>query len=261
MENLLWFFMVFLLAGLGYFLYSRKGAPDAGPPPDPEDSPLLPYLRNDPGSCMLYIGVPPESPRHWLRAATLHEHALVLEDGSRVSLLDARSYLVCNPGGEIIARSGSVLALPEEVYFAQEAGGHHILTDPEIHAGEKWSRLECGQSPSHPDEPAFCAITLVNISEFRIRVLSFARYARRDERWEIDTTTKGSYGARLFREWWNQGDTEWIQPGVTLCCPELYGGKPGQTMWAFHLESYGGEKAIIGIVRPEVPAQSATLAE
>jgi hypothetical protein len=51
MENLLWFFMVFLLAGLGYFLYSRKGQAGGASTQAPAESPLLAYLRNDAASC------------------------------------------------------------------------------------------------------------------------------------------------------------------------------------------------------------------
>lgn len=214
---------------------------------------LAPFLAEDGPDCRIYIGMPLQAATRWELAESIDDQLIVLQSGRQVPLSELVTVFVCNPGGEMLARGGLALALPEGCYFATEAMGsaEAILNESACHTGDAQLRIEYPATATTGTDDEFYSLSLTNISSAKLRVLRFARYVREEGQWRLDTTTQGYYSARLFREWFKVTQSEWIEPGTQVTCPEVFGGHPGEVLWVFFFETYSSTNPLVtSSVRP-----------
>lgn len=252
MENLLWIGMILILTGAGYLCFRKKGAAEEGLPERKEpDSKLMQYIAEPPVPCQIYVGVPAQSPTTWRRILRLEGETLTLEGDLHLHNGDATTFIVANAGGEMIFRAGVPLAVPDGIYLAKESADASEITleESQIHAGEKWLCISYGDCPAQPDSAEFYSIKITNVSEMKVRIIHFGYYVLEAGKWHLATTTRAMFTSRMFRDWYNLADSEWIDPGTHVTCPQVFGGLPGEVLWAFQIETYGGTKSLIAAVR------------
>jgi hypothetical protein len=195
---------------------------------------------------LVFLGVPPANPDRWAAASGLNGDAVVVEGHGEVPLAEVRLFVVAYPGGQLVDCEMGDLPEPPGVFDwgPEPVPDIDVLKAADLEEGRKYVHVSYGPSELRPRDRGHYSTTLTNVSGQRVRVLRFAGYKRTPLGWVLHTVTGGFFSAEEFREWYGQGEREWLGPGESACDPNNYGGPP--VLWAYYCQAEDGSEFIAG---------------
>ena len=196
----------------------------------------------------MYVGMPPEAPVTWMRAAAIDESGVKLDDGRQLKLAEVTAYFVAYPSKTVVDyKSPTALALPQWVNELQSSTVADVnkLTLDNLKDGNALIRVTYGKSTARPSSPNYYSTTLSNHSNKRVRVLKFGGHIPQGGQFVMSNAARRFYTADEFMEWYGQKG-RWIEPGQSVTDPNNYGGRP--MLWAYYVEIEGGQKCWTGRV-------------
>ncbi|HEY3415557.1 MAG TPA: hypothetical protein VGM23_01620 [Armatimonadota bacterium] len=208
---------------------------------------LLHYLQ-DRKSLQAFIGMPPSSPRQWVKVVRVDSGKLRCKDSQLVDPKAIQSFIVAYSNGELLDCERPLFPWPSGIHEPeQQQQVADTITLEELNAGERFARLAHSPSTMPKVDKHYYSTTLTNIISQRIKVIKFAAYLRDDcGVFRLRTITGGYFTAEQFRAWYGLDEREWLEPGQSATDPENYGG-PG-ALWVYFCRTETGEDFAVGAV-------------
>lgn len=195
---------------------------------------------------LLFVGMPPDNPRTWIKVTQIDSGGVTLSDSQTLDLAAVTAYFVAYPSRALVELRGSnKLRLPGWVTSPVESSepDRDVLTLEDLEEGRSLVQIRFGPSRSHPESIHHYSTTLKNISDKRVRVLKFGGYKKTGYQYALSNNTNIFFTPADFKDWYHQkGD--WIEPGQELTDWNNYGTPP--CLWAYYCESENGQKFIAG---------------
>ncbi len=194
----------------------------------------------------VFVGVPPQSPRHWRPALGLVGGDIDVAEYGKVPLDAITAFVVADPSGLIVAGELAGLGLPralidlERTEFVEEA----TIVPDDLEAGNRFLRITFGPSDRAPGDPSRYSTTLTNVSDQLIEVWWFGAYRPSSGACELFTLTGREYSSTEFQNWHGLGTSPWIRPGESATDHNNYGSRP--ILWGYHCLAEGGEFFVAG---------------
>jgi hypothetical protein len=113
----------------------------------------------------------------------------------------------------------------------------------ELTAGKNWLDVSHQQDPARLDKPYY-ATSITNRSTEKIRIDRFGTYIQTGKTLVLCSITGGFFSPQQFQEWYELGDSQWLEPGQTVTDPSTYSSRG--VYWAYFGTSASGEKFVAG---------------
>jgi hypothetical protein len=121
----------------------------------------------------------------------------------------------------------------------------------ELTAGKNWLDVSHQQDSAEPtlherdrlDKPYY-ATSITNRSTEKIRIDRFGTYIQTGKTLVLCSITGGFFSRQQFQEWYELGDSQWLEPGQTVTDPNNYSSRG--VYWAYFGASASGEKFVAG---------------
>ena len=113
----------------------------------------------------------------------------------------------------------------------------------ELTAGKSWLAVSHSQDRDRIDKPYY-ATSITNRSTEKIRIDRFGTYIQTGKTLVLCSITGGFFSRQQFQEWYELGDSQWLEPGQTVIDPNSYSSRG--VYWAYFGTSASGEKFVAG---------------
>jgi hypothetical protein len=188
----------------------------------------------------MFVGVPLSKPTGWERVIPLEGDVFCGVNLRRYKIEEIKSWVVAYANsGEIVDSEGLFYPLPIVVKSIMVQRDSHMpeFSPEDLGRGLRKVRIEYGPSPTHPEKSdRYYSTRLTNISNERIRCLSFGGFERKGERFKLANVTRSLYSASQFEDWYAVQRGGWIEPKESVCDPSNYGGG-ANTYWVYYFET------------------------
>lgn len=204
---------------------------------------VLAHQRDD---YLLFVGVPPSSPKAWAKVSDVDSTLLSAEGYGFIPLVDIVAFVVAYPNGQVVSENSMGLGMPDGIYGIYSAWKeeHDVLKEKDLELGKLFAQVTYGPSSAHPDNPDEYSTTVRNISNEKFRVVRFGGYWESNSGWRLATVTNQFFSADEFIYWYGLGEDQWILPGQAATDHNNYGSPP--SLWAYYCETESGKKFIAG---------------
>jgi hypothetical protein len=128
-----------------------------------------------------------------------------------------------------------------------ERSGADILADPlklaDLKVGKNWLEIQHSNYGRDRHKPYY-STNITNRSPEKIRIDRFGTYARQGDSLVLYSITGGLFGAQQFQEWYELGDSSWIEPGQVVADPNNH-SKLG-VYWVYFGTTVSGQQFVAG---------------
>jgi hypothetical protein len=126
--------------------------------------------------------------------------------------------------------------IAEDVIFA-------TLEPTALKAGRSWLDIQHRRNPEARQKPYY-ATSITNRSTERIRIDRFGTYVLIGKTLVLHSITGGFFGRQQFQEWYNLGESQWIEPGQTVTDPNNHSNLG--VYWAYLCTTDSGKEFVAG---------------
>ena len=197
---------------------------------------------------IIFVGVPLAKPTGWERVILLESDSLCDANLRRYKIDEIKSWVVAYSNtAEILDSEGLFYPLPAGVksIMVQRDSQMPEFSVEDIGRGLRLVRIEFGPSPTHPEKSGrYYSTRLTNLSNEKIRCLSFGGFIRTGQRFKLSTVTRSLYSASQFEEWYAVRRGGWIEPRESVCDPSNYGG--ADSYWVYYFETEQNRQFHVG---------------
>lgn len=184
----------------------------------------------------------------WEDVTDIHGDVFTLQNGTTVSLLDARAALAVYPNGEILTACGQFHPLPDGYHFLTYSEERITLLPQQMEEGNRFLRVSYSRTDVPSDAEPLYVTTLTNVSDEPLRVVKFCPMAPVPGVFISDIF----YTDEQFRSWYGVDETdEWIAPGASVADASNFGPPP--VLWAYFLETKTGKTLVAGALLEKMP--------
>ena len=134
------------------------------------------------------------------------------------------------------ARVDGSRPMVEDVIFA-------TLDWDDLAAGNNWLKIEHSSNREDRQKPYY-ATSITNISTESIRIDRFGTYIQTGKTLVLHSLTGGFSSSQQFREWYNLGESQWIEPGQTVGDPNNHSSLG--VYWAYFGTTASGRQFVAG---------------
>lgn len=134
------------------------------------------------------------------------------------------------------ARVDGSRPIVEDVIFA-------TLDWAELAAGKNWLKIEHSSNREDRQKPYY-ATSITNISTARIRIDRFGTYIQTGKTLVLHSITGGFFSSQQFQQWYNLGQSQWIDPGQTVGDPNNHSSLGAY--WAYFGTTASGQQFVAG---------------
>ncbi|MCP4645132.1 MAG: hypothetical protein GY851_32120 [bacterium] len=196
-----------------------------------------------------YIGTPLENATGWVVVRPGPDHALLDVAGGGYPLDQVTAYVVAYPNGDILGCDIGRLPMPKDAQPIGESSENEsdVLSDGTLAEGNRYVRVTHSGAQWKCDDMAYYTTSVTNLATKPLRVLRFAAYKPKGQRYVMRTVTDAFFTAEDFRMWYGMEGSDWIQPGETVTDPNNFGAPP--TLWAYYCEIEAGPQFVAGAVK------------
>jgi hypothetical protein len=136
----------------------------------------------------------------------------------------------------IEAKFDGTRPIVEDVIFA-------TLEPTTLKVGKSWLDIQHRSNPEAPHKPYY-ATSITNRSTEKIRIDRFGTYIKIGKTLVLHSITGGFFGRQQFQEWYNLGDSQWIEPGQTVTDPNNHSNLG--VHWAYFCTTASGQEFVAG---------------
>ena len=149
----------------------------------------------------------------------------------------------CEFATALKARADGLRPIVEDVIFA-------TLDWADLEAGKSW--LEIQHDRNHEDrQKPYYATSITNRSTEKIRIDRFGTYIQTGKTLVLHSITGGFFSCQQFQEWYNLGNSEWLEPGQVVGDPNNHSNLG--VYWAYFGTTASGKQFVAGAPWSEKP--------
>lgn len=134
------------------------------------------------------------------------------------------------------ARADGSRPIVEDVIFA-------TLDRAELATGQNWLKIQHSSNWEDRQKPYY-ATSITNISTEPIRIDRFGSYIQTGKTLVLHSITGGFCSSQQFQEWYNLGQSQWIEPGQTVGDPNNHSSLG--VYWAYFGTTASGRQFVAG---------------
>jgi hypothetical protein len=149
----------------------------------------------------------------------------------------------CEFATALKARADGLRPIVEDVIFA-------TLDWADLEAGKSWLEIQHDRNREDRQKPYY-ATSITNRSTEKIRIDRFGTYIQTGKTLVLHSITGGFFSCQQFQEWYNLGNSEWLEPGQVVGDPNNHSNLG--VYWAYFGTTASGKQFVAGAPWSEKP--------
>jgi hypothetical protein len=159
------------------------------------------------------------------------ESGTITSSKSRLEYTDAKSLLL---GSALEVKSDESIGMIEDVIFA-------TLDWADLNVGKSFLDIHHCRNREDRHKPYY-STKITNRSTQKIRIDRFGTYTKIGDLLVLHSITGGFFSCQQFQEWYDLGQSQWIEPGQVVTDPNNHSNLG--VYWAYFATTANGEKFV-----------------